>query len=88
MDGTVQRFKGGSFALAVEAGLPVVPLTIAGSRQVMTKGQLTVRRGAVSLTIHEPMETADVPRDGVREMAERVRDVVVGGPRASARRSP
>jgi 1-acyl-sn-glycerol-3-phosphate acyltransferase len=82
VDGTIQRFKGGSFALAVEAGLPVVPLTIAGSRQVMTKGQLTVRRGAVSLTIHEPIETVHVPRDAVREMAERVREVVVGWPRS------
>jgi len=77
VDGTIQRFKGGSFALAVEAGLPVVPITIGGSRHVMTKGQLTVRPGAVSLTIHDPIETADVPRDGVREMADRVRAVVV-----------
>lgn len=77
VDGTIQRFKGGSFALAVEAELPVVPITIVGSRHVMTKGQLIVRPGAVSVTIHDPIETADVPRDGVREMADRVRDVVV-----------
>jgi 1-acyl-sn-glycerol-3-phosphate acyltransferase len=63
--------------LAVEAELPVVPITIVGSRHVMTKGHLIVRPGAVSLTIHDPIETADVPRDGVRDMADRVRDVVV-----------
>jgi 1-acyl-sn-glycerol-3-phosphate acyltransferase len=77
IDGTIQRFKGGSFALAVEAGLPVVPITICGSRHVMTKGQLMVRPGAVTVAIHEPIETAGVPRDAVREMAERVRAVVV-----------
>jgi 1-acyl-sn-glycerol-3-phosphate acyltransferase len=77
IDGAVQRFKGGSFALAVEGGLPVVPITISGSRHVMTKGQLTVRPGHVSVTIHDPMETANVPREAVREMAERVRAVVV-----------
>lgn len=77
VDGTIQRFKGGSFALAVEAELPVVPITIVGSRHVMTKGQLIVRPGAVSVTIHDPIETADVPRDAVREMADRVRAVVV-----------
>ena len=75
-DGAVQRFKGGSFALAVEAGLPVVPITIRGSRYIMTKGQLTVRPGAVSLTIHDPIETVNVPREDVREMADRVREVV------------
>lgn len=80
VDGEVHRFKGGSFALAVEAGLPVVPITIAGSRHVMTKGQVTVRPGQVSLTIHDPIETAAVPRDGVREMADRVRAIVAGAP--------
>jgi len=77
VDGTIQRFKRGSFALAVEAGLPVVPITIVGSRHVMTKGQLTVRPGAITLTIHDPIETAHIPREAVREMADRVRDVVV-----------
>ena len=76
IDGIVQRFKGGSFALAVEAGMPVAPITIAGSRHVMTKGQVTVRPGEVSLTIHDPVETASVSRDSVRELADRVREVV------------
>ena len=81
VDGTIQRFKGGSFALAVEAGLAVVPITIGGSRHVMTKGELTVRPGAVSLIIHDPIETADVAREAVREMADRVRSVVVAADR-------
>ncbi|HTL44699.1 MAG TPA: lysophospholipid acyltransferase family protein [Vicinamibacterales bacterium] len=76
IDGSVQRFKGGSFALAVEAGIPVVPITIVGSCRVMTKGQVTVRPGAVALTIHDPIDTADVGRDGVRELSDRVRQIV------------
>ena len=39
-DGRVARFKGGSFYLALEAGLPVVPLSVVGSRHVMLKGAL------------------------------------------------
>ena len=31
-DGRVARFKGGSFLLAIEAGLPIVPLAIIGTR--------------------------------------------------------
>ena len=57
-DGTVGRFKGGSFVLAIDSRLPIVPLSIAGSRFVMTKGQLTVRPGDVTVTVHEPVETA------------------------------
>jgi 1-acyl-sn-glycerol-3-phosphate acyltransferase len=76
LDGAVQRFKGGSFALAVEAEIPVVPITIAGSRHVMTKGHLTVRPGDIVLTIHDAIETLGVRREDVRELADRVRSIV------------
>ena len=44
-DGRVARFKGGSFYLALEAGLPVVPLSVVGSRHVMLKGRLATYPG-------------------------------------------
>jgi 1-acyl-sn-glycerol-3-phosphate acyltransferase len=79
IDGVVGRFKGGSFVIAQQAELPVVPLTIAGSRNVILKGHLTVHPGAVTLTVHEPIETKGMPRDGVRDLADRVRATVAGG---------
>ena len=75
-DGSVARFKGGSFVIALDAGLPVVPVSIVGSRHVMFKGQLMVRPASVTLVIHDPIATADVPRDQARELAERVRTIV------------
>ena len=76
VDGTVGRFKGGSFVLAREAGVPIVPISISGSRHVMQKGRLMVRPGEVTVTVHEPIETAAVTRDAVRELADRTREVV------------
>ena len=58
-DGRVAPFKAGSFALAIEAGLPVVPMSVVGSRFVMRKGELTARPGFVYLAIHEPIDTRD-----------------------------
>jgi 1-acyl-sn-glycerol-3-phosphate acyltransferase len=78
-DGVVGRFKGGSFVLAHEAGVPIVPISIAGSRRVMQKGQLIVRPGEVWVTVHAPIETSAVARDAVRDLAERTRDAVVAG---------
>ena len=75
-DGVVARFKGGSFVIALDAGVPIVPVSIAGSRHVMTKGELTVCPGEVRVTVHDPIETAGIAREGVRELAERVREVV------------
>jgi 1-acyl-sn-glycerol-3-phosphate acyltransferase len=75
-DGTVGRFKGGPFVIARDAALPVVPITVIGSRHVMFRGNVTVRPGHVRVIVHEPIETAAVPKDGVREFASAVRDVI------------
>jgi 1-acyl-sn-glycerol-3-phosphate acyltransferase len=86
-DGRVGVFKGGSFYLAVQAGLPIVPLSIVGSRHVMLKGQLTTRPGHVTLTVHEPIETTanpEPPTREVRALATRVREVVRPLPDAEA----
>jgi len=76
LDGTVARFKGGMFLLAIDAGLPILPVSIGGSRHVMRKGAVTVSRGDVTLTIHTPVSTEGLTRDGARELAERIRAVV------------
>jgi 1-acyl-sn-glycerol-3-phosphate acyltransferase len=76
VDGSVARFKAGSFVIAVQAGLPIVPISLTGSRHVMVKGRLTVRPGDVTLTVHEPVETSGVARERARDLADTVRDVV------------
>jgi 1-acyl-sn-glycerol-3-phosphate acyltransferase len=75
-DGSVARFKGGPFVIALEAGLPVVPISLVGSRHVMSKGRLMVQPGQVTLIIHPPIETLGVSRDAAREFANSVHDVV------------
>ena len=75
-DGHVGRFKGGSFYLALEAGLPVVPLSVIGSRHVMLKGRLATYPGEVHLVVHEPIDTSGMAGADAREFAERVRQIV------------
>jgi 1-acyl-sn-glycerol-3-phosphate acyltransferase len=76
VDGRVGRFKKGSFLVAIDAGLPVVPVSVAGSRHVMRKGRLMVCPGDVRVTVHEPIASAGVTRDRVVEFAGRVREIV------------
>jgi 1-acyl-sn-glycerol-3-phosphate acyltransferase len=86
-DGRVGIFKGGSFYLAMQAGLPIVPLSIVGSRHVMRKGQLTTRPGHVTLIVHEPIAmtaNADPATRDVRDLARRVREIVRPAPDAEA----
>jgi 1-acyl-sn-glycerol-3-phosphate acyltransferase len=76
VNGDIARFKKGSFLVAIDAGLPVVPVTIEGSRHVMTKGRLMVRPGTVRLTVHEPVATAGVLRASAPDFAAQVRQIV------------
>jgi 1-acyl-sn-glycerol-3-phosphate acyltransferase len=76
VDGRVGRFKGGTFLLAIDANLPVVPVSIARSRFVMKKGRLMTCPGRVTLTVHPPIATTDVTREQARELADRVRAIV------------
>jgi 1-acyl-sn-glycerol-3-phosphate acyltransferase len=79
VDGHVARFKGGSFLLAIQAGLPIVPVAIIGTRAVMPKGRLRTEPGNVTLVIHDPIQPPAIPEPTVhdaRELAARVHDVV------------
>ena len=55
-DGHVGRFKAGSFLLAIQAGLPIVPLAVVGTRAVMPKGRLRTEPADVTLIIHTPIQ--------------------------------
>jgi 1-acyl-sn-glycerol-3-phosphate acyltransferase len=81
-DGQVGRFKAGSFLLALEAGLTIVPLSVSGSRQVMRKGRLMTCPGHVTLQVHEPVaapKIASPTAADARELAERIEHVVRRG---------
>ena len=75
-DGQVLRFKRGLFLLAIEAGLPVVPVAVTGSRHVMPKGRLMTCPGDVEVVIHEPLSTAGLGRPDAGRLAERAREIV------------
>jgi len=76
-DGKLLPFKKGPFYLAVESGVPVVPVTIAGTHDVMPKGRLAIRAGVVKVIFHDPILPAQFgDRDG---LMERVRSVIDSG---------
>ena len=75
-NGRVGIFKAGSFLLAIEAGLPIVPLSVDGTRGVMRKGRLMTCPGHVTLVVHAPIETANLDVSDARSLARRVREVV------------
>jgi 1-acyl-sn-glycerol-3-phosphate acyltransferase len=58
-DGKLLPFKKGPFYLAEECRVPVVPITISGTEQVMPKARFAIHPGTVTVQFHEPIEPAD-----------------------------
>jgi 1-acyl-sn-glycerol-3-phosphate acyltransferase len=77
-DGRVGSFKAGSFLVALEAALPVVPISVVGSRHVMLKGRLATYPGRVRVIVHAPIDTAGLKGSDPRALADRVRATIAG----------
>jgi 1-acyl-sn-glycerol-3-phosphate acyltransferase len=74
--GALQPFKRGIFLLAIEHRLPVVPVTILGSRDVMPKGRLMATPAEVRVIVHEPIPTEALGREDARPLAARVEGII------------
>lgn len=78
-DGRIGLFKRGSFRLAIEAGVPVVPVSIVGVKAIVPRGLPSVRPGLVRVVIHPPVPAAGRPLEAVDVFAAEVRAVVAAG---------
>ena len=90
-DGRVARFKAGSFLLAIQAGLPVVPVAIINTRAVMPKGRLRTEPADVRLIVHDPIQPPAIAEPTVRdakELADRVHAIVAAAVERSGRADP
>jgi 1-acyl-sn-glycerol-3-phosphate acyltransferase len=73
VDGKVKEFKKGVFFMALEAGVPVVPVVVNDTRLVMPKGRNVVTPGDVWLEILPPVSTAGFTPENIEELIEHVR---------------
>lgn len=72
----VMPFKKGPFALAMKAGVPVVPVAIEGSGRLMPKNSWNITPGPVTVSIGEPVDPARFGED--REgLMKAVRDRII-----------
>jgi len=75
-DGTVRRFKRGSFSLAIAAGVPVVPVSLVGVKGVVPRGLPSVRPGTVRAVLLPPVPVAGREPEDAEALAEEVRTIV------------
>jgi len=57
LDGKLQAFKKGAFYLATDTGVPIVPITIIGTEDLLPKGHHLVKPGQVRIVFHPPIDS-------------------------------
>ena len=85
-DGKLLPFKKGPFYLAVECGVPVIPMTIVGTHYTMPKARFAIKQGLVTVIFHTPIEPKDF---GDRDLLmEKVRAIIDSGLPPEMRSTP
>lgn len=90
LDGRLQAFKDGGFKLALEAGVPVIPVAISGTYDALPKTGLALHRMDCRIQILEPLDPARYPsipamRDAARAAIAAALDEPVAPPAPAAR---
>jgi len=75
-DGTIQPFKKGGFTLAIKSKVPIVPIAIKGSREIMPKDRLTVIPGEIWIRVDHPIETQNYSMKDRNALMDKVRESI------------
>lgn len=75
--GQIRPFKKGVFHLALKAGVPIVPISIIGSGEVMETKSMRIKTGKIMLIIDKPVFTSEYSADNIDELIDRVHEVIV-----------
>jgi 1-acyl-sn-glycerol-3-phosphate acyltransferase len=75
-DGALGDFRDGAFRLAIEAGVPVVPLAISGAARSLPKRSRVFHPSTATLSVLPPVQTAGLTVEDARALGARVRDQI------------
>jgi 1-acyl-sn-glycerol-3-phosphate acyltransferase len=76
-DGQIHEFKKGGFVTAIRRQIPILPVTINGSRRVMRKGSFTLKPGKIQIVIGDPIDTSSYTTDTVQDLINKTRQTII-----------
>jgi 1-acyl-sn-glycerol-3-phosphate acyltransferase len=86
-DGSLQAFKKGGFKLAMQSGVPIIPVTIIGTREILPRDSFIFRPGPVEMYIDAPIPTADLTDEDLDPLMQTVRAVMLKRIKGEERKS-
>jgi len=75
--GEIKPFKQGTFYLAIKSGVPIVPISIIGSGDIMPKRSLKIKSGKIKLVIDKPIDMKNITLEKRQELITIVRDTII-----------
>lgn len=75
-DGILRPFKKGAAAMAIEAGVPLIPAALAGTHRILEKGSVIIRPRPSALLIGEPIPTKGLTADDREALTQKAHAVV------------
>ncbi|MBN1828629.1 MAG: 1-acyl-sn-glycerol-3-phosphate acyltransferase [Deltaproteobacteria bacterium] len=76
-DGSIGPFKKGIFYLAIQSGVPIVPVSIIGARAIMAKYSFRIHPGQVLVIVGQPIDVRPYSIEKREELMEKVRSVII-----------
>jgi len=76
LDGRLLPFKKGAYRLAIEQQIPLLPVTVSGTRDVLPAKTLRLFPGRGTLTIHPPIETAGLELKDIDQLMKQSRSAI------------
>ncbi|UCD85057.1 MAG: 1-acyl-sn-glycerol-3-phosphate acyltransferase [Deltaproteobacteria bacterium] len=75
-DGRLQTFKKGGISLAIKSGVPIIPISIKGSGDILPRGSGRIRPGRIKIALGKPIGTRNYTRKNSEELVKRLREAI------------
>ncbi|MEE4356166.1 MAG: lysophospholipid acyltransferase family protein [Desulfococcaceae bacterium] len=76
--GKMLPFKKGAFKMALDLGLPILPLSILGTREILPPDTKDIFPGKAELIIHPPVSIAGYDDENLEALMEKVKNIIAG----------
>lgn len=78
-NGSLSPFRRGAYRIAMDMGLPIVPITINGPYDVLKVHSMKLTPGKLELIIHKPIPTAHLEQKDLRALMDKTKEIIHSG---------
>ena len=78
-DDHVQPFKKGAFRLALDLNLPILPITLKGTGNVLPKNSAALLPGKIEMIMHPPIDPSTYKDESIEALMDRSRNIIQSG---------